>query len=106
MLHNQPTMPPKQPQPFTEGSSSFDSDAFFSAWNEECLPQNNDLRTCIIKSFNLPANDAYVYHAMGSATLAQVQKAIQFGGQGGLHAWYRDDEGKEVSKLVTGSPSG
>lgn len=82
----------------TQGASHFEPDALFEAWSkdEERLPENDDLRSSIISVFNLPHNDSYVYHAVASVTLTQVQEAITQGGQAGLHTWYLDDEGKAV----------
>ncbi|KAL8831465.1 MAG: hypothetical protein Q9170_005280 [Blastenia crenularia] len=81
----------------TTGSARFDPDAFFESWENESkslLPQNNDLRSSIITSFNLAQSDNYVYHAVASVTLAQVQEATEHGGEHGLHAWYPDSTGK------------
>ena len=86
--------------PNTVSSSSFDPDQFFDAWDETCLPRDNDLRGAITRAFKLPEQDDYVYHAMASVNLAQVQKAISYGGKGGLHAWYVDDQGTEVCQLL------
>ncbi|KAL8658708.1 MAG: hypothetical protein Q9226_000822 [Calogaya cf. arnoldii] len=91
-------MPPaKGPQAQTTGSAHFDPDAFFESWAKNSttlLPQENNLRSSIITAFNLAHSDSYVYHAVASVTLAQVQEAIQYGGQHGLHAWYPDEAGK------------
>jgi hypothetical protein len=83
----------------TEGSASFGADAFFEAWDiGHCTPpHNNDFRSSIIATFNLPDDDSYVYHATASVTLAQVQIAIDHGAESGLHAWYLDSEGKSVT---------
>lgn len=90
-----PPMPPHS-SPHTVGSPAFDPDAFFDAWDQSSVPQDNDFRTAIIKAFNLKSNDDYVYHAIASVTLAQVQHAINHGAQAGLNAWYRDAEGRQV----------
>jgi len=82
--------------PETIGASSFVPDGFLDSWTNESLPQNNDLRSSISQSFNLPENDNYVYHATASVTLSQVQNAINYGGANGMHAWYIDEEGKQV----------
>lgn len=83
----------------TEGSFFFGADALFVAWgNGRCpLPQDNDFRSSIIKTFNLPEDDSYVYHAIASITLSQVQNAIIHGAESGLHAWYLDSEGRPVT---------
>ena len=98
-------MPPaKGPQAQTIGSAEFDPDAFLASWAQDfptLLPQGNDLRSSIIAAFNLAQSDNYVYHAVASVTLAQVQEAIQHGDENGLHAWYPDEAGKssEVGPL-------
>jgi hypothetical protein len=85
----------------TQGSPSFDPDAFFEAWAQETLtpPYDNDFRKFIIKAFGLKPNDSFVYRAVAEVTLLQAQTYLEFGGQGGLHGWYLDGEGKEVSFL-------
>ena len=89
------------PQARTIRSASFDPVRFFDTWPErssELLPHDNDFRTSIMNAFGLKDTDNYVYHAIASVTLAQVQHAISRGGgeNGVLHAWYRDSEGKQV----------
>ncbi len=84
--------------PHTIGASSFDPDALFEAWGEgqKSLPVKDDFQFSISTTFNLPQNDNYVYHAIASVTLAQVQKAVEHGGKNGLHAWYIDGDGHPV----------
>ena len=91
-------MPPGPKSPFTTGSAAFEPDTLFARWKsgDRPLPENNDLRNSIIHTFNLPPNDDYIYHAIASVTLAQVQQAIGHGRDKGLHDWYRDDEGNVV----------
>ncbi|KAL9104571.1 MAG: hypothetical protein Q9163_000493 [Psora crenata] len=91
-----PVKPPTPRGPLATGSSTFNPDTVFRQWSikPRPLPQNNDLRTSIIQTFSLPQNDQYTYHAIASVTLSQVQEAIDHGRQGGLHAWYRDEEGR------------
>jgi hypothetical protein len=83
----------------TQGSPSFDPDAFFESWANETLtpPYDNDFRKFIIKAFGLRPDDSFVYRAVAEVTLLQAQTYLEFGGQGGLHGWYLDGEGKEVS---------
>ncbi|KAL8685986.1 MAG: hypothetical protein Q9218_007422 [Villophora microphyllina] len=99
-------MPPtKGPRAQTTGSSSFAPDAFFENWAKDpnaLPPQNNDLRTSIISAFNLAQSDNYVYHAIASVTLAQVQEAVNHGAENGMHAWYPDESG---SYTAIASPS-
>ena len=82
----------------TKGSFQFEPDALFESWtqSQKILPENNDFKSSIISTFNLPQNDSYVYHATASVTLSQVQAAIDHGGKSGLHAWYLDEEGAPV----------
>ncbi|CCF38855.1 hypothetical protein CH063_02001 [Colletotrichum higginsianum] len=60
------------------------------------LLTRDDLYGATVVSFNLPAADTYVYHAMTAVRLAEVQRVVAMGGVNGLHAWYRDDEGKPL----------
>lgn len=88
----------------TEGSTTFDPDAFFDSWTkEEAQPflYQNDFRKFIIKAFGLSLRDVYPYKATAEVTLLQAQTYIEFGGQNGLHAWYRDAEGQAVSPTTT-----
>jgi len=85
--------------PSTLGSASFDPDDFFAKWasGEISAPkQDNDLRTAIIKAFDLKSTDDYAYHATASVSLAQVQTTLNAGDRNGLLAWYIDEEGKPV----------
>lgn len=95
-------MTPRQTQSWTKGASQFEPDALFDAWSkgQKSLPENDDLKSSIISTFNLPHNDSYVYHATASVTLSQVQEAINHGGQAGLHAWYPDEEGNPMSSCL------
>lgn len=92
------------PRAQTTGSARFDPNAFFESWAKDSsssLPRDNDLRLSIITAFNLAKSDGYVYHAIAGVTLAQVQEAIEHGGENGMHAWYPDEDGEasEVSAL-------
>lgn len=88
---------PKQAQ--TEDSDTFDPDKYFDAWSKEEItpPYDNDFRKFIIRTFGLPRDDDYGYAATSEVTLLQAQTYIEFGRQGGLHSWYKDDEGQPVS---------
>jgi hypothetical protein len=52
----------------------------------------NDLESAIKTYFGLAQDDKYVYHAITSVTLAQVQRVVNLGSANGLHDWYRDLE--------------
>lgn len=80
----------------TIGSANFDAEQFLATWDAKSIPQNNDLRTAIVKAFRLKQTDDYVYHAIASVTLLQVQVAIDHGDLNGMHAWYRDGNGQQV----------
>ena len=84
----------------TQGSTTFDPENFFDAWAKEEItpPYDNDFRKFVIKSFGLKLNDDFVYRAMAEVTLLQAQTYLEFGGQNGLHRWYNDSEGNEVSR--------
>lgn len=89
---------PKKPQ--TEDSKTFDPDTYFEKWSKEEItpPYDNDFRKFIIKTFDLPIRDDYGYMAQNAqVTLLQAQTYIEWGGQGNLHAWYRDADGQVVS---------
>lgn len=90
---------PRIPQtPQTDGSTTFDPDKFFEAWSKGELtpPYDNNFRRFVIRSFGLPLHDDYGYQATTEVTLLQAQTHVEFGAQGGLHGWYRDEEGAEV----------
>lgn len=46
--------------------------------------------------FNLPERDKYVYHAVVSVSLSQVQGVVGLGGVNNLHKWYLDAPNTEV----------
>ena len=85
----------------TQGVSQFEPDALFDAWgkDQKCMLENDDLRSAIISVFDLPQSDSYIYRAIASVTLSQVQEAIKHGGKAGLHTWYLDDQGKPVRRF-------
>jgi hypothetical protein len=93
-------MPPKN-TPYTAGSTGFEPDAFIKQWNLDLVPnsEENDLNGCIQKAFELNNKDDYVYHAIASVTLQQVQSAVNAGSLNGMHAWYKDTDGKQVSSV-------
>jgi hypothetical protein len=82
----------------TVGSTSFDPDSFFGDW-PQTAPSINErtFEEFIHKAFRIKVPDTYTYHATASVTLSQVQKAIDAGGAHGLHDWYRDEKGENVS---------
>ncbi|KAL8799452.1 MAG: hypothetical protein Q9223_007134 [Gallowayella weberi] len=93
--------PAKGPRAGTTGSAHFDPNGFLDIWDkdvEALLPQENNFRSSIISAFNLAQSDTYVYNAIASVTLAQVQGAIDYGNDRGLYVWYFDESG-QPSKL-------
>jgi hypothetical protein len=83
-----------------ENTSTFDADAFLSNWDEkDFVPSRTNgssFRQCLIKAFNLPEDDGYVYRAQGVTTLDLTQKAINGKRAHGLHTWYHDKSGAPV----------
>ncbi|KAJ4417576.1 hypothetical protein N0V85_001804, partial [Neurospora sp. IMI 360204] len=63
------------------------------------LAETNDFATAIRTWFhlsddvNVPEADEYVYHAIASVKLSQVQRAVDVGGAKGMHGWYRLEGG-------------
>ena len=97
-------MPSVQRKARTTGSAKWEPDVFFETWeSSKTLPKDDDLRTSIISAFNLSNRDSYVYHAIASVSLAEVQEAIKNGNENGLHAWYLDTEGKAVHYFLQDS---
>ncbi|GKT92746.1 hypothetical protein Ct61P_10596 [Colletotrichum tofieldiae] len=86
------------------GSPTFNPDEYAkdTARRERAneLLAKDDLYGATVVSFNLPERDTYVYHAMTAVRLAEVQRIVSMGGVNGLHAWYRDDEGKPCAHLA------
>ncbi|KAK0718887.1 PCI domain-containing protein [Apiosordaria backusii] len=56
----------------------------------ELLNEKNDFEGAIRLWFGLPERekDEYVYHAVASVTLPQVQSVVELRGRNGLHGWY------------------
>lgn len=99
----QQSMPRIPDKPRTDGSSTFDPDKFFEAWEKDELtaPYDNDIRKFIIRSFGLHLSDTYVYKAIAEVSLLQAQTYVEFGGQGRLHEWYKDEQGQQVGPAFT-----
>ena len=97
-------MPSVERKARTTGSAKWEPDVFFNTWEvSKLLPEDDDLRTSIISAFNLSNRDSYVYHAIASVTLSEVQEAIKNGNENGLHAWYPDAEGNAVQYFLLDS---
>ncbi|KAL2209163.1 hypothetical protein CC79DRAFT_1332394 [Sarocladium strictum] len=61
----------------------------------QCLAKD-DLLAASRVLFSLPDPDEYVYHAMTSVKLAEVQRIVTLGGINGLHGWYRAEDGSPI----------
>ncbi len=55
--------------------------------------EGNDFDRAIASWFQLREDPPYVYHAIASVTLPQVQSVVKLGAANGLHAWYRSETG-------------
>ncbi|KAI0019707.1 hypothetical protein F4780DRAFT_792992 [Xylariomycetidae sp. FL0641] len=92
----------RKPFVYCEGSPTWTPDSYLAdtalhARAEAALAERDDLQGAITESFALPrrrGGDPYVYHAMVSVTLPQVQHVVGLGRANGLHDWYRDLEAK------------
>ncbi|KAI1779355.1 hypothetical protein F4818DRAFT_247839 [Hypoxylon cercidicola] len=88
-------MAPKKHFTYCEGAPSWNPTAYAAdtALHEraEALLAQDNLQAAVVASFSLPPprRDPYVYHAIVSVTLPEVQHVVSLGGQNGLHAWYR-----------------
>lgn len=79
---------------FCVGSPSWAPDAYIddtelNARTAALLAQD-DLHSAIATSFAIPKRDSYVYHAIVSVTLPEVQHAVSAGDVNGMHRWYLD----------------
>ncbi|KAI4866357.1 hypothetical protein F4820DRAFT_261882 [Hypoxylon rubiginosum] len=88
-------MAPSRPFTYCEGApswnpSTYAADAALHERAEALLAQDN-LQAAVAASFSLPPprRDPYVYHAIVSVTLPEVQHVVSLGGRNGLHSWYR-----------------
>jgi hypothetical protein len=63
--------------------------------------ERNDFLHAITIAFKLPERDTYVYHAIASVRLAEVQHIISLGAVNGLHGWYRAPDGSIVSQSLS-----
>ncbi|OTB03949.1 hypothetical protein M426DRAFT_321249 [Hypoxylon sp. CI-4A] len=87
-------MAPKKSFTYCEGAPSWNPASYVAdtALHErtEKLLESDNLQSAIAASFSLPPprRDSYVYHAIVSVTLPEVQHVISLGRQNGLHSWY------------------
>jgi hypothetical protein len=100
--HNAMDEPPEGKPYCRYNIGGHDPNDFFQDWADGELgpPKGNDLRSAIQVAFKFdPRGDDYIYYATLEVTLDQAQDGINLGPQYGLHAWYRDEEGKVVSRV-------
>ena len=87
------------------GSPSFQPQQLIEDANRQSKAQqhlaNDELRAASRVLLSLPDPDAYVYHAMTSVKLAEVQRIVSMGGVNGLHGWYRAEDGTPVRRPST-----
>lgn len=91
----------KRPSPSCVGSSSFTPSALTGdpELRKETLAllEHDDFAGAIRLAFGIPADDTYVYHAITSVTLPQVQHVVGLGAANGLHAWYASLDDSSLS---------
>ncbi|KAI0119466.1 hypothetical protein F4814DRAFT_411967 [Daldinia grandis] len=87
-------MAPNKAFTYCEGAPSWNPTTYVTdaALHEraEALLASDDFQSAVIASFALPhpRRDPYVYHAIVSVTLAEVQRIVSLGRQNAFHAWY------------------
>ncbi|KAL7621323.1 hypothetical protein AAE478_008644 [Parahypoxylon ruwenzoriense] len=88
-------MAPSRAFTYCEGAPSWNPTTYIADTDlharAEALLAKDNLQSAIAISFCLPPphRDPYVYHAIISVTLPEVQHIISLRGRNGLHAWYR-----------------
>lgn len=87
-------MAPNKPFIYCEGAPSWNPTTYIADTTlherAEALLASDNLQSAIAVSFSLPPprRDPYVYHAIVSVTLPEVQHVVSLGRQNGLHSWY------------------
>ncbi|KAK4192543.1 hypothetical protein QBC35DRAFT_424201 [Podospora australis] len=82
---------------YCEGNPKFDPAAAVQERDNheramKVLNERNAFDEAIRIRFGIGAADGYVYHAVASVTLSQVQRAVAVGRAHGMHDWYEDFE--------------
>lgn len=90
---SKPAMAQKASTPGCVGAAGFDPaasvrDPGLRTATLALLDDQDDFAGAISTYFRIPASDNYVYHAITSVTLPQVQHIVRLGGANRLHAWY------------------
>lgn len=98
-------MPHPSPKPITTHSTSFTPETFLEHWAAHPAlthPPSISFRGAVNKAFDLEENDGYIYHAILSVTLAQVQHTIDRVDADStlLFPWYRKEDGQDVSSIT------
>lgn len=79
-------------RPTCTGTASFDPNTRITDADARtqalALLEQNDFAGAIKSYFQLPGGDNYVYHAITSVTLPQVQHIVSLGAANSLHSWY------------------
>lgn len=106
-----PSRAATKPFRYCEGSPSWDpstyvADTALQQRVAALLRDHDDLAGALTAAFSLPARDSYVYHAIVSVTLAQVQHVVGLGGANGLHAWYQSPEPPVADQQAEGEGTG
>ncbi|KAI8958608.1 hypothetical protein F5Y11DRAFT_33209 [Daldinia sp. FL1419] len=87
-------MAPSRPFKYCEGAPSWNPTTYVADAElherAEALLASDDFQSAVVASFALPhpRRDPYVYHAIVSVTLAEVQHIVSLGRQNAFHAWY------------------
>lgn len=90
-------MPTKTPKPFVHcvGNPDFEPEKAVGDHDRhqaalKLLEERNDFEGAVRLWFGMPeaGKDDYVYHALASVTLGQVQRGVEMGAEKGLHGWY------------------
>lgn len=66
----------------------------------------DEFKAAITTAFELPAGDAFTYHASASVNLSQVEAAIRAGRANGLHAWYLEPAADADAETPTTAHAG
>ncbi|KAL8350939.1 hypothetical protein RB601_000888 [Gaeumannomyces tritici] len=84
--------------PFDPEARTDDAEGILMRGAAEALARN-DLRGAIRSWFDIPERDGYVYHALMSVRLDEVQRAVDVAAQKGSPPWYRAPDGEPLPPL-------
>lgn len=106
-------MPTKTPKPFVHcvGNPDFEPEKAVGDHDRhqaalKLLEERNDFEGAVRLWFGMPeaGKDDYVYHALASVTLGQVQRGVEMGAEKGLHGWYEGAKDGEVYCVYPSHP--